>query len=71
MYFVVWGSKTTTKEGVGVLKFQKRRNYFSLLKKLSAIWGNLTLHHPSLSLPKKAFLFPSLWPSKEYTRALI
>ena len=56
---------------MAVLKFQKRRNCFSLLKKLGAIWGNLTLYHPSLSLPKNAFLFPSLWPNREYTWALL
>ena len=40
------------KGGVGFLTFHKRTNLFSLLKKLSAIWSNLTLHHPSLPLPK-------------------
>ena len=70
MYLVVWGSKNN-KGGAGVTQTSKRRNYFSLLKKLSAIWGNLTFHHPSLSVPKKAFHFPSVWPSREYTWALI
>ena len=49
LYVVVWGSKNNTK-WVGLPKFHKRRNFFSVLKKLSAIWSNLTLHHLSLSL---------------------
>ena len=34
-----------------LFKFHKRRNLVSL--KLSAIWGNLTLHHSCLLFPKK------------------
>ena len=36
----------------GVLKNRKRRIFLVSLK-LSAIWGNLTLHHSCLPLPKK------------------
>ena len=36
---------------MGLFKFHKRRNLVSL--KLSAIWGNLTIHHSCLPLPKK------------------
>ena len=36
---------------MGLIKFHKRRNLVSL--KLSAIWGNLSLHHSCLPLPKK------------------
>ena len=67
MHLIKWGSK----------KQQRRRWDYSnltkeeLLKKLSAIWGSLTLHHPFLSLPKNAFFFPSVWPSTEYPWALI
>ena len=39
------------KEGVGLFKFHKRRSLVSL--KLSAIWGNLTLHDSCLPLQKK------------------
>ena len=51
----------------GVLKKQQRREWiiqisqkeklFQSHKKLSAIWGNLILHHPSLPLPKNTFQF--------------
>ena len=36
---------------MGLFKFHKRRNLVSL--KLSAIWGNLSLRHSCLPLPKK------------------
>ena len=56
---------------IELFKFHKRRNFFSLYKKLSAIWANLTLYHSSLFLPKKTFLFPSVWSISEHTWTVI
>ena len=55
----------TAKERVGLLK--TKGETFLVSQKLRAIWGNLTLYHPSLPLSKKTFLFPSFWPGKKYT----
>ena len=57
-YLVVRGSKKQQRRGLDSFNFHKRRDFFSLLKNLSAIWVNLTLH-PSLILLKQAFLSPS------------
>ena len=69
-YSVVWVLKNS-KGVVGLFKFHNRRKFFSLIKKLSTIWSNLTLHRPFLPLPEKSFLLPSVWPSREYIWALI
>ena len=48
-----------------IIKILQKEKLFQSHKKLSAIWGNLTLYLPSLSLSKKTFLFPSVWPSTQ------
>ena len=50
----------------GIIQISQKEKFFSLIKKLRAIWGNVTLYHLSLPLSKKTFLFPSFWPSREY-----
>ena len=51
----------------GIIQISQKEKFFSLIKKLRAIWGNVTLYHLSLPLSKKTFLFPSFWPNREYT----
>lgn len=57
------GSKKKPRREWDYFKFHKKRYFFSLLKNLSAIWGNPTLH-PSLTLPKKTSLSSSAWPRR-------
>ena len=63
-HLIVRGSKKQQRRG---WDYSQNEKSFQSHKKLRAIWGNLTLHHPSLPLSKKTFLFPSFWPSREYT----
>ena len=65
-YLVVRGSKKQQRRGGIFSNFTKGETFFSLLKNLRAIWVNLNLH-PSLLLPKKAFLSPSVWPRKGHS----
>ena len=64
-HLIVRGSKNS-KGGSGIIEISQKEKLFKFHKKLSAIWGNLTLYHPSMPLSKKNFLFPSVWPSREY-----
>ena len=50
-FLVVWGSKKQHRRGQYHSNFTKRDTFLVSLK-LSAILGNLTLHHSCLSLPK-------------------
>ena len=61
----------TAKEVVRLFKFHKKEKLLYSSKKLSTIWDNLTLYYSSLPLLKKTFLFPSVWPSTEYTWHLV
>ena len=49
-YLVAWGSKKQQSKGWDYSNFTKGGTLVSL--KLSPIWGNLTLHHSCLPLPK-------------------
>ena len=51
-YLVVWGSKKQQRSGWDYSNFTKGGTFLVSLK-LSAIWGNLTLHHSCLPLTKK------------------
>ena len=63
----LYGVLKNSKGGGGIIQISQKEKLFQSHKKLRAIWGNLTLYHPSLPLSKKTFLFPSFWPSREYT----
>ena len=67
----LYGVLKNSKGGGGIIQISQKEKLFQSHKKLRAIWGNLTLYHPSLPLSKKTFLFPSSWPSREYTWHLI
>ena len=56
MYLVVWGSKKQQRREWDYSNFIKGESFQSH-KKLSAIWGNLMMHHPSLPLPRKTSFF--------------
>ena len=70
-YLVVKGSKKNSKGEGGTIHISQKEEPFQSHKKLSAIWLNLTLHHRSLPLPKRTFLFPSIWSNSQYLWALI
>ena len=57
--------------GGGIIQISQKEKLFQSHKKLRAIWGNLTLYHPSLPLSKNTLLFPSFWSSGEYTWHLL
>ena len=65
-YLVVTGSKKQEESRWYFFKFHKRRDFFSVLKNLSAVWVNLTLH-AFLLLPRNAFLSPLVWPRKGHS----
>ena len=60
------GALKNSKGRGGIIQISQKEKLLKSHKKLRAIWGNLTLYHPSLLLSKKTFLFPSFWLSREY-----
>ena len=54
------GVLKNSKEGSGIIQISRKEKHFQSHKKLSAIQGNLILHHPSLSLPKRPSSFLQL-----------
>ena len=61
-HLIVRGSKNS-EGGGGIIQISQKDKLFYSHKKLSTIWGNLTLYLPSVPLLKKTFLFPSVWLS--------
>ena len=53
-----------------ISNFIKGETFFYLLWQPSALWGNLTMCLPFFRPAKKAFLSPSVWPTREYTWTL-
>ena len=49
----LYGVLKNSKGRGGIIQISRKEKIFQSHKKLSAIWINLTLHHPSLPLPKK------------------
>ena len=49
----LYGVLKNSKGRGGIIQISQEEKLFQSHKKLSGNWGNLTLHHPSLSLPKQ------------------
>ena len=53
----LYGVLKNNKGGSGIIQLSQKQKHFQSHKRLCTIWTNLTLHHPSLPLPKRPSSF--------------